>query len=75
MPNMSYCRFENTYRALVDCHHNMDDNLSQSETVYRKRLIELCAEIIDEWEDYDFDADDSYDEPSDMDDDTWDEPL
>lgn len=48
MPNMSYCRFENTYRDLRDCYENMEGKLSDSETSYRERLIELCAEILTE---------------------------
>lgn len=24
MPNMSYCRFENTYNDLMDCYNNME---------------------------------------------------
>ena len=50
--NMSYCRFENTYHDLQDCYSNMDDDdLSDSEKGFRKRLIELCEDIA---QDYDF---------------------
>ena len=51
MANMSYCRFENTYRDLKDCHEAMDDveNLSLDEKKYRERIIELCFEIADEY--------------------------
>ena len=51
MPNMSYCRFENTMHDLRDCYANMEDpdRLSESERGYRKRLIELCKEIIEEF--------------------------
>ena len=47
MSNMSYVRFENTYRDLKDCAENMDEpeNLSLDEQKYRKRMIELCCEI------------------------------
>lgn len=46
MSNMSYCRFENTHNDLMDCYHNMDDDdLSESESKYRAKLIELCVEI------------------------------
>jgi hypothetical protein len=49
MTNMSYCRFENTLRALQDCSDNMDDTgegeLSDSETKARRRLIEMCCNI------------------------------
>jgi len=47
--NMSYCRFENTYRDLQDCYNAMDDDLSEEETEFRKRLIELCRDISDEY--------------------------
>lgn len=47
MPNMSYCRFENTYRDLVDCSENLfEPNLSESEKKYRKRLVLKCQEIV-----------------------------
>ena len=49
--NMSYCRFENTYKDLVDCYNNMDNDLSFSELDYRKDLILICKRIIDEYED------------------------
>ena len=47
MPNMSYCRFENTLRSLMDCYENLEENenLSESETRASLELIELCAEI------------------------------
>ena len=46
MSNMSYCRFENTYRELCDCvEHIEDENLSESEKFYRGRIIELSKEI------------------------------
>jgi hypothetical protein len=45
VPNMSYCRFENTLKDLKDCFEHMDDNLSESEKEYRSRLIALCGQI------------------------------
>jgi hypothetical protein len=50
MPNMSYCRFENTYKDLLDCLNAMNDDLSERESGYRGRLVEVCQEIIDEFE-------------------------
>ena len=51
MGNMSYCRFENTYNKVLDCRDNITDpNLSKSEKSFRKKLIEVCKEIIDEAE-------------------------
>ena len=52
MPNMSYVRFENTYRDMLDCREAMDkpdEELSSSEQGYRRRLIALCREIADEY--------------------------
>ena len=47
MPNMSYCRFENTYRDLQDCQQHMDEELSTTEKMYRNNLILLCQNIGD----------------------------
>lgn len=50
--NMSYCRFQNTLRALQECKMNWgsDDGetLSPAELNARQQLIELCTEITDE---------------------------
>ena len=51
--NMSYCRFENTYNDLVDCLDALDnstieqleEDASQYERKYIRKLIELCEEI------------------------------
>lgn len=48
MPNMSYCRFQNTFRDLQDCFDSIDDNLSEEEHEARKNLIELCQSIVRE---------------------------
>lgn len=54
MANMSYCRFENTYRALLDCTpHLHDENLSKSEARYRDALIELCNNVLEDKSDDD----------------------
>lgn len=50
MANMSYCRFENTYRDLLDCLNNMNNKLSEREAGYKERLVDVCREIIDEYE-------------------------
>lgn len=47
---MSYCRFENTYRDLMDCYNNINDELSGREHRYREQLVELCQSIIDEYD-------------------------
>ena len=52
MANMSYCRFQNTLQDLYDCaDHILDDDLSSDEERARRRLVEICQEIVTEWED------------------------
>jgi len=51
MSNMSYCRFENTYRDMEDCKEALDElfnyqQLSESELRYAKKLCVTCAEIL-----------------------------
>ena len=51
MPNMSYCRFENTYMDLQDCIENMHEPASnERDERYRKRLLELIKEVVDSGE-------------------------
>ena len=51
MSNMSYCRFENTLVDLKDCvNHIDDDNLSDDEKHARIRLIEVCKDISNMYE-------------------------
>lgn len=50
MANMSYCRFENTYRDLVDCAQAMNETLSEREHKYKEKLVNVCQEIIEEYE-------------------------
>jgi hypothetical protein len=46
MPNMGYCRFENTATDLQDCwEHFDDDELSPTEERGRREIIELAVEI------------------------------
>lgn len=42
---MSYCRFENTYKDLLECFKYFDDDLSKTEHEYRKKMLHLCDEI------------------------------
>lgn len=53
MPNMSYCRFENTLEDLQDCEQALRDNklfdLSESELEKAKKLIQLCGDIAEEF--------------------------
>jgi hypothetical protein len=46
---MSYCRFANTLRDLQDCHGHMEKEVSSEESSVRERLIELCAEIANDY--------------------------
>lgn len=56
MGNMSYCRFQNTLLDLRDCQEYInDDDLSEEEKRARKKLIELCKDIA---EDYDLEEGD-----------------
>ena len=49
---MGYCRFQNTYRDLVDCYeHLWDGNYSLEEEKYRGFLIKLCKDIAGETDD------------------------
>ena len=64
MPNMSYCRFQNTYLDLLDCANNLGDkDLSDSEKMARKNLLELCKEMIEDFEFNNFnELEDDFDE-------------
>lgn len=63
MANMSYCRFENTYRDLQDCQTALDNYINNDENVissdgerrFAKELIALCREIADYFEESDID--------------------
>ena len=53
MANMSYCRFENTYRDLRDCYEAMGngtDDLSETEKKYFEKLVKLCKEVADDFQ-------------------------
>ena len=52
---MSYCRFHNTYLDLMDCSEGFDEITSEEEKRYAIRLVELCSEIVDMYEDEDLD--------------------
>ncbi len=60
MGNMSYCRFENTYQDLEECYEalqneggvkEIEEEANQYEKPYIKKLIELCKDIVEEFED------------------------
>ena len=52
MPNMGYCRFENTLHDLRDCFENWDVE-SESEQKAQKRMIKLCRQIVSNYGDDD----------------------
>ncbi len=54
MPNMSYCRFQNTLEDLRDCYDNWPNDkskLSLAEVKAKDRLIKLCQMIVQDFED------------------------
>jgi hypothetical protein len=53
--NMSYCRFRNTFQDLRDCYYNMDESIGDpDEFRARKQMIELCKQIVEEWDGFEF---------------------
>ncbi|MDP2692754.1 MAG: hypothetical protein Q8O88_03905 [bacterium] len=48
MANMSYCRMENTYEDLKDVQRHWDEADSESELKFRKRILELAKELVEE---------------------------
>jgi hypothetical protein len=54
MGNMSYCRFENTLKDLRDCYKDMSETLfyelSETEQQARNKLIALCKDISEQYE-------------------------
>ena len=59
MSNMSYCRFENTYKDLQDCYgalsedgiDGLEEDANQYEKPYIRKLVKLCVEIAEEYQD------------------------
>ena len=50
MPNMGYCRFNNTLNDLYDCiEHLDDDDLSDEEAQKRFHLLEAMVETVDNY--------------------------
>jgi len=50
MANMGYCRFENTYRDLLDCYRNINNDLSKNEHYYRELMLKVCQNILNEYD-------------------------
>ena len=50
MANMSYCRFENTYKDMIDCHSALMykdvDSFSESEINYAHQMMILCEMML-----------------------------
>jgi len=61
MSNMSYCRMENTYNDLRDARDHWDDANSESELKFRKRILELAKDIVEEHGEEDEEEDDEED--------------
>ena len=78
MSNMSYCRFENTFKDLQDCYdalqeeggvNKVESGANQYEKKYVRRLIELCKDIVADFGDEDeIECDEDENEDDDMDD-------
>ena len=56
---MTHCRFENTYQDLKECYEalikeggikGIEEEASQYEKPYIKKLVELCKDIAEEFE-------------------------
>jgi hypothetical protein len=47
MPNMSYCRFENTFNDLLDCLRNITEETNSRDEMYRKRMLDLLITMVD----------------------------
>ena len=56
MANMSYCRFQNTLKALRDCRdalgelNDFEKELSSDEANAAKKLLKICRELADDYE-------------------------
>ena len=60
MGNMSYCRFENTYRDLEECYEalqyeggveGVEEEAGEREKPYIQELIKLCKNIVEDYGD------------------------
>lgn len=62
MANMSYCRFENTLSDLEDCYENWDgrDELSHDEERAKKRLLQVCQNIVGDYGEEEEDEEEDY---------------
>lgn len=68
MANKSYCRFHNTLTDLYDCQNALEDFIqkdentisSKEERMYAKKLIAICKQIADNYEESDIDREIEY---------------
>lgn len=51
MPNMSYCRFENTFWDFKECLEHAADPLTETEAQFRTDLKGLCVEFLADYQD------------------------
>lgn len=49
MPNMSYCRMQNTEGDLRDCFENWEEVESEDEIQARARILKLAEKIVAEY--------------------------
>ena len=76
--NMSYCRFHNTLTDLYDCQSALEDYIENDENVISsdderrcaKKLIELCKDIADRFDESDIDHQKEMFDQEDSDDDS-----
>lgn len=68
MPSMSYCRFENTVLDLQACLNDLEEALDEGKTLQEfidsrsseyesravMRLIDLCQQVADTYEEFEF---------------------
>ncbi len=60
MANMSYCRFENTYKDLQECYNalieaggieEVEETANKYERKYVRKLVQLCKDIVSDFSD------------------------
>ncbi len=54
MPNMSYCRFQNTANDLMDCWDNFDADLTGDEFKAREQIRKIAEWIVEQYGDRKF---------------------
>jgi len=48
MPNMSYCRFENTFNDFMDCLQNITEETNSRDEQYRQDMLALLVEMVEQ---------------------------